>query len=87
MDGRKLVKSRIIYETLKPKIIVIGSSRIRQAGSGSFKEPILNLGVTGASIEDHITIAEMLRNLILIKLFEKDPWLFNKNNNQFRWQS
>ena len=89
MDGRKLVKSRIIYETLKPKIIVIGSSRIRQAGSGSFKETILNLGVSGASIEDHITIAEMA-----IEKFNPDkiilgadPWLFNKNNNQFRWQS
>ena len=50
---------------------------------------ILNLGVSGASIEDHITLLEMSLQkfnpeTVIIGL---DPWLFNKFNYQGRWKS
>ena len=89
MDERQFVKNRIIYETIDPKILVIGSSRIMAISNENFNEQILNLSVSGASIEDQITIIEMaIEKFNPDKiLLGADPWLFNKNNNQTRWKS
>jgi hypothetical protein len=90
MDERAFVKRRIEQETLKPEILVIGSSRIMQVGKHTLRDrPVLNLAVSGASIEDHIAILGMATqafqpDTILIGL---DPWLFNKNSEQDRWMS
>ena len=89
MDERQFIKSRILYETLDPKIIIIGSSRVMQLSNDNFNQQILNLGVSGASVEDQITITAMaLERFSPDKiLLAADPWLFNKNNGQSRWKS
>ena len=89
MDERQFIKSRIIYENLNPKILVIGSSRIMQISNENFKYQILNLGLSGASIEDHITTTLMSLEKFNIDtiLLGVDPWLLNRHNNQFRWKS
>jgi peptidoglycan/LPS O-acetylase OafA/YrhL len=89
MDDRQFIKNRIIYETIDPKILVIGSSRIMKISNENFNEQILNLSVSGASIEDQITIIEMAIEKFNPDqiLLGADPWLFNKNNNQTRWKS
>ena len=89
MDERLFVKNRIIYENLKPKVLIIGSSRIMQLSNDDFNKQILNLGVSGASIEDHIAITLMALEKFNVDtiLLASDPWLFNKYHNQLRWKS
>ena len=89
IDDRQFIKNRIIYETMNPKILVMGSSRIMQISNENFNEQILNLSVSGASIQDQITIIEMAIEKFNPDqiLLGADPWLFNKHNNQTRWKS
>ena len=89
MDERLFIKNRIIHENLNPKILVIGSSRIMQISNDDFNKQTLNLGVSGASIEDHIAITLMALEKFNVDtiLLAADPWLFNKYNNQLRWKS
>ena len=89
MDERKFIKNRIIYENLKPKVLVIGSSRIMQISNDNFNKQILNLGVSGASVEDHIAITLMALEKFNVDtiLLGADPWLFNDFANQLRWKS
>tara|TARA_B100000780_G_C21109899_1_gene448450 strand:+ start:12 stop:2051 length:2040 start_codon:yes stop_codon:yes gene_type:complete len=89
MDDRQFVKNRILVETLDVKNLIIGSSRIMKISNKNFNQQVLNLGVSGASIQDHIAITEMaLEKFNPNKIFlGADPWLFNKYNNQLRWNS
>ena len=89
MDERLFIKNRIIHENLNPKILVIGSSTIMQISNDDFNKQTLNLGVSGASIEDHIAITLMALEKFNVDtiLLAGDPWLFNKYNNQLRWKS
>ena len=89
MDERQFIKNRIIYENLKPKVLVIGSSRIMQISNDNFNKQILNLGVSGSSVEDHIAITLMALEKFNVDtiLLGADPWLFNKYHNQLRWKS
>ena len=89
MDERQFIKNRIIHESLNPEIIVIGSSRTMEISNDLFDQNLLNLGVSGASIEDHITITEMALEKFNPKiiLLGADPYLFNKYNYQLRWKS
>ena len=89
MDERLFIKSRIIYENLKPKILVIGSSRILQISNDNFNKSILNLGVSAASVEDHIAITLMALEKFNVDtiLLAADPYLFNQFSNQWRWKS
>ncbi len=89
MDERQFIKNRIIYENLKPKVLVIGSSRIMQISNDNFNQQTLNLGVSGASVEDHITITLMALEKFEVDtiLLAADPWLFNDFANQLRWKS
>lgn len=89
IDERNFIKQRILIENLKPKILIIGSSRFMEISSSDFDQNALNLSVSGASIEDQISITEMaLEKFNPDKIFlSADPWLFNKNNNQTRWKS
>jgi len=89
MDERQFIKNRIIFETLDPKILVFGSSRIMEISSKNFDDPMLNLGVSGASIQDLIALTEIaLEKFNPDKiLIGADPWLLNKYNNQARWNS
>jgi peptidoglycan/LPS O-acetylase OafA/YrhL len=89
VDERLLVKNRIEYNDDSPEAIVLGSSRIMQIGTHNYDKSVINLGVSGASIEDHIAIASLAApkldpKTIFIGL---DPWLFNADSKQDRWRS
>ena len=89
MDERKFTQYRITYEQDKVDIIVMGSSRLMQLGSNSFKRPTLNLSVSGASVEDLIAfIPESVNKFkASVVYIGADPWLFNKNSEQTRYTS
>lgn len=89
MDDRQFTKNIIMFEKFKPQTLVIGSSRVWQISSDIYDGELLNLGVAGASIEDHIAISEMAIEKFKPKriLLGVDPWLFNKYNYQARWKS
>tara|TARA_B100001121_G_scaffold278771_1_gene269566 strand:- start:461 stop:2500 length:2040 start_codon:yes stop_codon:yes gene_type:complete len=89
MDERQFIKNRIIYETLSPNIIVVGSSRVRSIPKRGQELKLLNLSVSGASIEDQIAITEMALEKFNPQkiILSADPWLFNKKNYQIRWKS
>lgn len=89
MDERKFIKFRIQFENLSVDSVVLGSSRVMQIGEHNYIDKIINLSVSGASIEDDIAIADMA-----IKKFQPstifigaDPWLFNSKSGQGRWKS
>ncbi|MBU3601786.1 acyltransferase [Polynucleobacter sp. AM-25C3] len=89
MDERKFIKYRIQFENLSVDSVVLGSSRVMQIGEHNYRDKIINLGVSGSSIEDDIAIADMA-----IKKFKPstifigaDPWLFNSKSGQGRWRS
>lgn len=89
MDERRFIKFRIEYENLSPKAIVLGSSRIMQIGANNYEKNTLNLGVSGASIEDDIAIANMAVNKFnpTTIFIAADPWLFNLKSGQLGWKS
>ncbi len=89
MDERKFVKNRIIFETLNPDILIVGSSRVMSIPKVGQNSNVLNLSVSGASIEDQIAITEMALDKFKPQkiILGADPWLFNKKNNQVRWKS
>jgi len=89
LNERYFIKYRILHETLDPKNLIIGSSRLMQVNSKINNDYNLNLSVSGASIEDHIAITGMALNKFNPNtiLLGADPWLFNKFNNQVRWKS
>ena len=89
MNERKFIKSRIEVETISPKTIVLGSSRIMQIGSRNMGNELLNLGMSGASVEDDVAIWKLVSerfnpDLVLIGV---DPWLFNGKSGQYRWKT
>ncbi|MGG5872025.1 acyltransferase family protein [Pseudomonas peli] len=89
INERIFVKNRILYENSKPEAIVIGSSRIMQAGSKVVGLDLLNLSVSGASLEDLLAIWELsARKFNPSYVFlGADPWIFNRYSGQSRWTS
>jgi peptidoglycan/LPS O-acetylase OafA/YrhL len=89
INERTFVKSRIKYENIQPDAIVIGSSRIMQASSRGTQLDLLNLSVSGASLEDLVAIWELSSNKFnpSYVFLGADPWIFNANSGQSRWKS
>ncbi len=89
MNDRQFTKSRIIYENLSPEILIIGSSRTMQISNDEINNNVINLSVSGASVEDHIVITEMALNKFKPKyiILSADPWLFNSFKYPQRWKS
>lgn len=88
-DERILQKMRTEEAPLtKPEWIVMGSSRSMQISSDMLGKPVLNLSVSGASIEDHVAISQMVSGWPGKKfIVGADPWIFNANSDQDRWLS
>ena len=88
INERDLIRSRINCENLNPKTLVVGSSRIMQIGNNTYNNEVINLGVSGASIEDDITITNMATKKFKPStiIVSADPWLFNSSSGQDRWQ-
>jgi len=89
LDDRKFTAARLIVETRQPKIIVMGSSRLMQAGNQTFGDKVLNLSVSGAAVEDMIAlVGEATAKFDVAKVYlAADPWLFNQNSTQDEWKS
>jgi peptidoglycan/LPS O-acetylase OafA/YrhL len=89
INERTFVKNRIKYETIKPEAIIIGSSRIMQASSKGTDIDLLNLSVSGASLEDLVAIWELSSGRFNpdYVFLGADPWIFNANSGQDRWKS
>ena len=90
-DERLLQKFYIQGLTQKKDIIVLGSSRSMQISTDMFPgKTLFNNSVSGASVEDFISIYEMYSQKNLqpsIVIIGLDPWLLNRNNGQTRWKS
>lgn len=88
-DERILQKMRT--QLASPNVsdwIVMGSSRSMQISSEMLRRNILNLSVSGASVEDYVAVNHMIskwqiKNFII----GVDPWIFNANSDQDRWLS
>jgi len=91
IDERDLQRNIIKLSKINPSVIVLGSSRIMLIHSDYFKtNSFMNHGVSGASIEDMIAIYQLykIKGLLPQKiLIGVDPWIFNKNNGQSRWNT
>ncbi len=89
INERLFVKNRVKYENIQPEAIVIGSSRLMQASSKGTNFDLLNLSVSGASIEDLVAIWELSSNKFNpdYVFLGADPWIFNANSGQSRWKS
>lgn len=89
INERIFIKNRIVYERSNPEAIVIGSSRIMQASSKGAGIELLNLSVSGASLEDLVAIWELSSKKFNPRyvFLGADPWIFNINSGQNRWTS
>ena len=60
-----------------------------QIGKNSFSKHSLNLGVSGATVEDHVALLDLATTKFNPKtlIIGTDPWIFNSASGQKRWQS
>lgn len=90
-DERLLQKILIPQLDSAPEIVVLGSSRNMQIGQEIFdNKKIINSSVSGASLEDLIGIYFLYKSSNILPekfLIGIDPWIFNINNGQNRWQT
>ena len=91
MDERKFIQARVNLESSQfdPNTIIVGSSRVMQLGNHLLDKNVLNLGVSGATIEDQVAILDIATkkfnpNTLIIGA---DPWVFNDASGQTRWQT
>lgn len=89
MDERKFVEGRLIFDLEKVDHVFVGSSRVMQINSDIVGADILNLSVSGASLEDDIAflleaVAKISPRAVYIGA---DPWLLNKHAHQNRYKS
>lgn len=93
-DDRLFQKYLIESFDKKMDVIAIGSSRTMQLRKSFFLNDTLNYfnhSVSGASLEDYISIIGLYKELhnripqtIVLGI---DPWIFNENNEQTRWKT
>jgi hypothetical protein len=91
VDERRLLEEMIRRAPPSADAIVLGSSRSMQLRAASFPHrKMLNLSVSGASVEDHLALYELAwehgiqPKLVVLTL---DPWVLNRNSGQDRWKS
>jgi hypothetical protein len=89
MDERQFTLNRISFDNNNPTALLMGSSRLMQAGSDVVRQEALNLSVSGASIEDIVTILSEAKARYPVDniYIGADPWLFNEDAGQDRWQT
>ena len=89
IDERKFMEGRLIYPLRPVDTVVVGSSRVMQINSRIMGHDIQNLAVSGASIEDDISLGlEALAKLNYQNIYiSADPWLINLHDGQERYQS
>lgn len=89
MDERQFTLNRLSFDNNNPAALLMGSSRLMQAGSNVVGQEALNLSVSGASIEDIVSIlSEATARYPVDNIYiGADPWLFNDDSGQDRWQT
>jgi hypothetical protein len=86
------VFQKLFIESLNnsPEIIVLGSSRSQLIESSFFaNKRLINNSVTGATIEDLLSIYNIYENKSYKPqklIIELSPWMLNENNGQTRWE-
>jgi len=89
-DERLFQKIYINKLSERKNIIAIGSSRSMQIREELFNGSFFNNSVSGAVLEDYIAITQLyminnkLPNKVILGI---DPWIFNMNHGQTRWES
>lgn len=80
-DDRFFQLSRIEKEEKAYSAIITGSSRVMPIRSQTVGTDIINLGVSGACLDDHVVLGVMATEKFSPKsvILGVDPWLFNKN--------
>ena len=88
-DERKFMEGRLMYPLRPVDTVVVGSSRVMQINSLIMGHDIQNLAVSGASLEDDISLGlEALAKLNYKNIYiSADPWLINLHNGQKRYHS
>lgn len=88
-DERLTQKYRLMIKPVVPPVfLVVGSSRSMQISSHTLHANILNLSVSGATLEDYVAILEMAKRIpAKTVILGVDPWILNVNNGQFGWKS
>ena len=89
MDDRKFALNRLAYDNDNPTALLMGSSRLMKVGRDIVGQEALNLSVSGASLEDIVAIlgAATIRYSVDSIYIGVDPWLFNDDAGQDRWQT
>lgn len=89
MDERTFALERLAYDNNNPTVLLVGSSRLMTAGSDIVGQEALNLSVSGASLEDLVTIISAAKTRYQIDhiYIGVDPWLLNDDSGQNRWQT
>ncbi len=89
-DERLYVRG-MIEKTKYADVLIMGSSRVLLIDQSLFKNSkILNTGLSGGTVEDYIAIWQLLldQNISIKSLvIFIDPYIFNKNSGQLRWQT
>lgn len=91
-DERIFQKFFIQASSTLPDAIALGSSRIMQMQGKDVGEGVfVNNGVSGSSLEDYFALLgiyyQKWSNFPRRVIIGVDPWIFNKNNGQTRWES
>lgn len=89
IEERIFIRDRIQVEDLNPNVIVVGSSRAMQIGEDTLHDNVLNLSVSGASVEDLVAIADLAARKFRpsVLLVGADPWLFNCESGEDHWKA
>ena len=89
IDERKFMEGRLIYPLRPVDTVIVGSSRVMQINSRIMGHDVQNLAVSGASIEDDISLGlEALAKLNYQNIYiSADPWLINLHDNAKRYKS
>lgn len=87
-DERHVQRDYLAVVKRLPDRIILGSSRVMLVQGGP--KGVFNHGVSGGSIEDDLAIYELYlekQHTPSTVWLGLDPWIFNRNNDQTRWQS
>ncbi len=92
-DERVYKKEMIRARAAELKILVMGSSRVRRISDGLLhadRRSFYNVGLSGATIEDHVIVWQACKELGItptVVFLGLDPWIFNENSGGLRWES
>jgi len=90
LDERIFQRERLA-RSIPPGVetVVAGSSRVMSVSSDVWGGPVLNLGVSGASIEDiyALGLEGLNRTGARTIVIGLDPWIVNKASGQNRWRA